>query len=733
MNPGWSRMMGVLALLALAWAPAGDRIKTRWAAQVDPANPRPEYPRPQLQRAAWQSLNGLWDYALLAKADPPPASFQGQILVPFPVESSLSGVMRPLSPDQFLWYRRTVAVTPVAGRRVLLNFGAVDWEAAVWVNGVPVGEHRGGYDPFTFDITDALTPAGPQELVVRVADATDRSPQPRGKQLLKPNGIWYTAVSGIWQTPWLEQVPVRHVRGLRIVPDGAASAFRVTVQGEGEASVRVRDGGQVVAAATGPAGAELVLKLAAPKWWSPDAPHLYDLEIRLGEDLVTSYAGLRTIAVQKDAVGVNRLFLNGQPLFQYGPLDQGWWPDGLYTAPTDEALRYDIEMTKAMGFNLARKHVKVEPARWYYWCDKLGLLVWQDMPNGDVGDGAKDLAFSAETAALYRRELKALIDAFHNHPSIVMWVPFNEGWGQHDTMAVAEWVRRYDPTRLVNNASGWTDHFAGDVLDIHAYPNPKRPALEERRAVACGEFGGLGFVEEGHLWQADKNWGYRSYRDRALYQTAYADLIRQLRRLRAEGLAAAVYTQTTDVEIECNGLLTYDRAVVKLPTDWLAAQAALIHQPAPVPVVILPTAREQALTWTYTTAQPADGWERPDFDDAAWTSGPAGFGQPGTVGAKVRTDWRTPEIWLRHAFEFDGRALHDPQLVLHHDEEVDLYLNGVHIKRLDGYTTDYIEQSFDASALRRGRNVLAVHGRQHTGGQYMDVGISDLAPAARRD
>ena len=717
-----------LLLLALAWAPAGDRIRTRWAAQVDPAAPLPEYPRPQLQRADWQSLNGLWDYAIVARDAPRPAEFQGQILVPFPLESSLSGVAKPLTPDQHLWYRRTFEIAARPGHRVLLNFGAVDWEAAVWVNGKPVGEHRGGYDPFTFDITDALKPAGPQEIAVRVYDATDRSPQPRGKQVLKPGGIMYTAVSGIWQTPWLEQVPAAHVTGLVIVPDLDASAFRVTVQGAGEASVRVFDGGQPVAEAAGPAGRELLLKLAAPKPWSPDAPHLYDLEVRLGDDVVKSYAGLRKIEVRKDEAGVNRLFLNNRALFQYGPLDQGWWPDGLYTAPADEALRYDVETTKAMGFNLARKHVKVEPARWYYWCDRLGLMVWQDMPSGNVGDGKRDAPNSPETAALFRRELQAMIESHRNHPCIVMWVPFNEGWGQHDTAAIARWVKELDPTRLVNNASGWTDHGAGDVHDIHAYPTPRRPELEPDRAAACGEFGGLGFVVPGHLWQTEKNWGYRSYPRRDVYQAAYADLVRELRKLRAAGLAAAVYTQTSDVEIECNGLLTYDRAELKLPAAWMAAQAARISEPLPVPAVIEPTARERAVVWRYTTNAPPAGWAKPGFDDAAWAEGPAGFGRKGTPGAVVRTEWHGDAIWLRRSFDFDGRRLGEPVLALHHDEDVDIYLNGEVVAHRDGFTTDYLEESFDASKLRPGRNVIAVHCRQTAGGQYIDVGILDAHP-----
>lgn len=721
----------VAACGALAWQPAGDRIKTKWAAQVDPAKTLPEYPRPQLERADWQSLNGLWDYAILPKADAKPAEFQGQILVPFPVESSLSGVMKPVKPDQHLWYRRAFDVKAKTGHRVLLNFGAVDWEAEVWVNGTRVGQHQGGFDPFTFDITDALKAGGPQELVVRVADGTDKSPQPRGKQVLNPGGIMYTAVTGIWQTPWLEQVPAKHVTGLLIVPDVDGSAIKVTVRGEGEASVRVLDGGREVAKAKGAAGAELVLKLDQPKLWSPETPHLYDLEIKLGDDVVKSYAGLRKIELKKDEAGINRFFLNGKAVFQYGPLDQGWWPDGLYTAPTDEALRYDIEITKAMGFNMARKHVKVEPARWYYWCDKLGLLVWQDMPSGNVGNDKTDAPHSPETAAIYRRELKAMIDAFRNHPSIVMWVPFNEGWGQHNTAETAKWVKDYDPTRLVNNASGWTDRKAGDVHDIHAYPTPKRPELEDGRAVACGEFGGLGYVAEGHIWQADKNWGYRSYKTLPELDAAYANLIRVLRRLRAEGLAAAVYTQTTDCEIECNGLLTYDRAVIKIPAERLRKLAESINEPAPVQKIVLPTARDGEFTWAYTTEPPPAGWEKPDFDDGGWKKGPGGFGTATTPGSMVRTEWKTGKLWVRRVFEFDGHALTEPHLILHHDEDAIVHLNGVKIAEAPEYTQDYQDYPFDAASLKKGRNVLAIEVTQTRGGQYIDAGIGEFVGEKR--
>jgi len=554
----------VLAIGSIAiaeWKPAEGPLSTRWTNKVTPGNALPEYPRPQMARSDWQNLNGLWDYALVAKDAVRPHQFDGQILVPFAVESALSGVMKKVAPDQAVWYRRTFSV-PKAwfGRRVLLNFGGVDWETAVWLNGQKLGEHRGGYDPFSFDATDALRSGG-NEVILRVRDPTDEGYQPRGKQVLKPGGIWYTPTTGIWQTVWLEPVPETYVRSIRIVPDLDGSAVKVTIDADGgEVALTAVADGKEVGTAQGTAGRTLAVKLEDVRTWSPDAPFLYDLKIRLTvdgkTDELSSYFGMRKIEVRRDELGINRLFLNGKPLFQYGPLDQGFWPDGLYTAPTDEALRYDIEVTKKLGMNMVRKHVKVEPDRWYYWCDKLGLLVWQDMPSG----GNK----GPEGQANFRRELKAVVEAFINHPSIVMWVPFNEGWGQHDTEQIVALIRHWDPTRLVNNASGWSDRKVGDVHDIHSYPGPGTSPVEEDRAVVLGEFGGLGLPISGHTWQQKKNWAYRSFENREALNDGYVALLSKLRPLIGCGLSAAVYTQTSDVEVEVNGLMTYDRAIVKI-------------------------------------------------------------------------------------------------------------------------------------------------------------------------
>lgn len=589
---------------AYAWQPAQGPLMTRWAKEVSPSRVHPEYPRPQMVRKDWQNLNGLWDYALTAKDAPRPSQWDGQILVPFPIESALSGVMKRVNENQRLWYRRTFQVPRAwKDRRLLLHFGAVDWETTVWVNGHEVGTHRGGYDAFHFDITDALKPTGAQEIIVAVWDPTDAGTQPRGKQVRNPHGIWYTPTTGIWQTVWIEPVRTSHIRALRLTPDVDHAAITVQIHaripdGKATFKVEILDGRKVIREATlqaqtaAPAAdvaPRLTLNIPHPKLWSPDSPFLYGLRVALHEngrpvDRVESYFGLRKIAVAKDAQGINRLFLNNRPLFQFGPLDQGFWPDGLYTAPTDAALRYDIEMTKKLGFNMCRKHVKIEPARWYYWADRLGLLVWQDMPNGDrhIGSRDPDITRSPESAANFERELKAMVDGLYNHPSIVMWVPYNEGWGQWDTCRIVDLIRQWDPTRLVNNASGWTDRRCGDVHDIHSYPGPAVPPLEDQRAVVLGEFGGLGLPLKGHTWQDERNWGYRSFTTPEELTEAYVSLIRRLHALTGDlGLAAAVYTQTTDVEIEVNGLLTYDRARVKMDPAAVVAANQSVYTPPP--------------------------------------------------------------------------------------------------------------------------------------------------------
>lgn len=604
-----SKLICLLALMvsslvicaADSWKPAPGRLMTKWAKDVSPKNALKEYPRPQMVRENWQNLNGLWDYAITStNATGAPTKWNGKILVPFPIQSALSGVMTNVFETNRLWYRRTFAVpSKWKSKRVLLNFGAVDWDSTVWVNGKEIGKHQGGYDAFTFDITDALNAKGDNEIVVSVWDPTDAGPQPRGKQVRKPGGIWYTPTSGIWQTVWLEPVEESHTAFLRVVPDVNASEVKVEVGSlnvirttlfDVQVEVEVLDANRRVAktktASTGGPYfvSKAVLKIPKAMLWTPESPFLYGLRVRLFQnsfkvDEFESYFAMRKISMARDDKSRLRIQLNNTNYFQVGPLDQGFWPDGLYTAPTDEALRYDIEMTKKLGFNMARKHVKVEPERWYYWCDKLGLLVWQDMPSGDKsahwrgpsGYDGEEMKRTPESAAIYEKELRALIDGKYNHPCIVTWVPFNEGWGQFDTARILNLTKQLDPTRLVDGASGGNNFPAGDILDHHQYPGPGAPVEVKDRAMVLGEFGGLGLPVKGHTWQSEKNWGYRSFTNATALTSNYVALLQKLQPMIEEkGLSAAIYTQTTDVEVEVNGLMTYDRAVVKMDAKAVA-------------------------------------------------------------------------------------------------------------------------------------------------------------------
>lgn len=738
-------VLGLLALGTLpvaAQAPASTAskhlpIKTRWAAQVNPDRVLPEYPRPQLVRERWTNLNGHWEYAVQDSGAAAPAQYQGKILVPFAIESQLSGVERTVSERQRLWYRRSFEAPRLKkGERLLLHFGAVDWEAVVYVNGREVGQHRGGYDPFSFDITDALKGSGSQELVVRVWDPTDTGSQPRGKQVQEPAAIWYTAVTGIWQTVWLEPVPATYIKRVVVTPDIDAGTATVKIETGGAApsgkvKVTARAGKRQVASASGAADKPFVLRIKKARLWSPDDPFLYDLQITLPNgDKASSYFGMRKVAVAKDSEGHNRLFLNNKPLFQFGPLDQGWWPAGLYTAPTDEALRWDIEATKRLGFNMIRKHVKVEPARWYYHTDKMGMLVWQDMPSGFDQDGQ---IRTPEEKAIFETELKAMIDAFEPFPSIVMWVIFNEGWGQHDTKRYAAWLEERDPTRLINSASGWTDVGVGDVVDAHVYPGPGSPVADSNRATILGEYGGLGLPLPGHTWVDQNNWGYRSYTSLGALDTAYRKLTDELSYLVAEGLAGAVYTQTTDVEIEVNGLITYDREVVKIGPQAIEQHASL-YGPLPERPVVMPTSFNEPQTWRYTTSAPdTANWMKPEFDDSKWEKGVGGFGVPIPSGyamnpVPARTEWVAPTIWMRRTFQVSGELPENPQWRIYHAGVVDLYLNGKLVGQFQRGNNNYVAVPFSSTArgaLKQGTNTVAVRMRMPRSWQYIDLGIEE--------
>ncbi len=737
---------GVVLLASLLVGMASSEVSaqsmlTRWADDLNPDAPMPEYPRPQMVRQAWENLNGRWDYAIVDSKASAPEKWDGKITVPFAIESQLSGVMKRVGDDQALWYRRTFATPELKeGGRLLLHFGAVDWHATVWVNGKQVGEHRGGYDAFSFDITDTLNASGDNELLVKVVDPTDGSTQPHGKQIRKPHGIWYTPVTGIWQTVWLEPVSSGYIESIKIMPDLDNSTVSIVVNAVGAEGLKaIVIAEQDNTSATGKPGEAIELKLDASAYdtpWGPDSPQLYDMTIELVHDsevvdVVASYFALRKIEVRKTSDGFNRLFLNNKPVFQYGPLDQGWWPDGLYTAPTDKALAYDIQITRAMGFNMARKHVKVEPARWYYHADRLGLLVWQDMPNGDasIGPGQPDITRSTKSEAIYREEWEQIVTQLYNHPSIVVWVPFNEGWGQFKTNEILAWTKQLDPTRLVNGPSGWEDRGEGDMHDMHNYPGPGMFPVEDKRASVLGEFGGLGLPLAGHLWQEKENWGYRSFDNAEALTKRYEQAVNELRLLVGQGLAAAVYTQTTDVEGEVNGLLTYDRDIIKIPAEALHKLHAPLYAEPPKVVELVPTSEVEALTWSYTFEKPADGWEKPDFDGSAWQQGPAGFGTEHTPRTTVRTVWDNSDIWIRRGFELKDVPAGELCLRVYHDEDAEVYINGLHIMQVQGYSGQYmyrITQQDAKDVLQKGSNTIAVHCKQTKGGQYIDVGLSVL-------
>ena len=574
---------------AQEWKPVGNHIMTEWGESLDPTCVHQEYPRPQMVRNDWQNLNGLWNYAI---TDASAAGFEflnGQILVPFAIESALSGVGRLVTDKEALWYEREFSIpSEWKNKRILLHFGAVDWHAAVYVDDNLAGEHKGGYAPFSFDITDLLARGRKHTLRVKVLDTTEKSWQPRGKQISEPYGVWYTAVTGIWQTVWLEPVSETYVKSYLAVPDIDRSELKVTVDAqlkEGEVcQVTLIDDGKVVA--TGD-GLETVLKVPEMKLWSPESPTLYDIDITIANkgkavDNVKGYTAMRKISHAKDESGFYRIYLNNEPVFQFGTLDQGWWPDGLYTAPSDEALMFDIVKTKEMGFNMIRKHVKVEPARWYWHCDRLGMLVWQDMPN--TYDNAKtswnyhgfdvvteDAMTSEEGKANFYHEWGEILKANMNFPCIVTWVPFNEAWGQFDTKDVVAFTESIDATRLINYASGgnfYTD-CGGEIHDIHNYPDPVLYLLDPNRVTVLGEYGGIGWPVEGHLWKTDSNWGYIEYKSAEEVLQTYERYALQIESLADYGLSGAIYTQITDVEGEVNGLMTYDRKVVKLDMQRL--------------------------------------------------------------------------------------------------------------------------------------------------------------------
>lgn len=573
--------------LSYAWQPAGNHIKTTWGENLDPSKVWQEYPRPIMERSDWENLNGLWNYAILPAGSSAPVKYEGEILVPFAVESSLSGVGRTVGADSVLWYERKFRIPATwNNKEVMLNFGAVDWKTDVWVNDIKVGSHTGGFTPFSFNITDALK-KGENSIKVKVWDPTDRGPQPRGKQVSRPGGIWYTPVTGIWQTVWLEPVSENHISTFKTTPDIDLNTLTLDIFTNGDngalLEVKVYDGKDVIASGKSLTGENVVVDMPEDiELWTPSNPKLYDVDITLYDkkgntlDKVKSYAAMRKFSTAPDSRGIIRMQLNGENLFQFGPLDQGWWPDGLYTPPSYEAMIFDVDKTKDWGFNMIRKHIKVEPATWYTYCDRNGIIVWQDMPSGDSGPQWQNRTYfngvekkrSPESEACYRKEWREIMDCLHNYPCIAVWVPFNEAWGQFKTPEIVEWTKSYDPSRLVNPASGGNFYHCGDMLDLHNYPGPEMYLYDASRANVLGEYGGIGMVVPGHIWVDDNdNWGYIQFKNPGEVTDKYVEYASDLKTLAENGFSGAVYTQTTDVEVEVNGLMTYDRKVVKMDEE----------------------------------------------------------------------------------------------------------------------------------------------------------------------
>ena len=723
-------------------------LMTKWDKDINIKKPLPEYPRPQMVRSEWMNLNGLWDFRPGTENEKVPQGekFLKKILVPFPVESALSGVMEH---HERLWYRKEFSIPDGwEGKKIIIHFGAIDWESEVFINGKSVGMHQGGYDEISYDITPYLHNSEQQELLVRVYDPTEKAGIPRGKQENPPHGnlIMYTPVTGIWQTVWLEPVhPLSHIDHLKLLPDVDNKRLKINVFASGSSSdvmfkAIVKEGEKEIATIKGLVNKSYDINLNLPKLWSPESPFLYSLEVKLikGQtelDDVDSYFGMRKISIEK--VGDHRkIFLNNKFCYHFGFLDQGFWPDGIYTAPTDEALKFDVQIQKDLGYNMVRKHLKVEPLRWYYWADKLGLMVWQDMPSAN---SYKHNPPSVDTAQ-YRKELQQMIDGRFNSPAIVTWVLFNETQGQKAsdgtnlTQRMVDVVRTMDNSRLINPASDniYKDYI-GDILDYHSYPGPK-PIENKNMATACGEFGSLGLAVKGHEWVPDSGVSMVMLKNPKQLEDTYEQYVNMLSEYKyTQGMSGAVFTQLTDVEQELNGFLTYDRvpkvaiAKIKRINQRLIGQSIRKQ-------VILGDARTKAETWRYRISEPDKTWKELNFDDSDWKAGEAGFGNGSPPNSNIRTAWSNKDIWLRKELTLDHMNVDDLKNLyfdIYHDEDYEIYINGELAASGKGNSVNYITVPVDDHAKAAwkiyGKNVIAVHCTQTTGGQYIDVGLSKIS------